>query len=76
MGGAYGSLARCGVLPVMSRDVFLLTIDESGGARKVSTTKVATSGTQPMPRAYGSLVLMTNGEKNKKKQKKKSKTKY
>ncbi len=61
VGGAYGSLARCGVLPVMSSDVHLVSIDEGSSVRKVVTSKVVTSGTQPMPRAYGSLVLLTNG---------------
>ncbi len=61
-GGAYGSLASCGVLPVMSSDVYLVTMDEGGTARRVVASKVTTSGAQPMPRAYGSLVLMTSGE--------------
>ncbi len=61
VGGAYGSLARCGVLPAMSPDVYIITIEDSGGVRRVSTSKVATSGTQPLPRAYASLVLMTSG---------------
>jgi hypothetical protein len=45
----------------MSRDVYLLTIEESASVRRVTTTKVDTSGAQPMPRVYGSLVLLTNG---------------
>ena len=61
-GGAYGSLASCGVLPLMSSDVYLVTMEEGGAARRVVASKVSTSGAQPMPRAYASLVLMTSGE--------------
>jgi hypothetical protein len=38
-------------------------MDEGGAARRVVASKVATSGAQPMPRAYGSLLLMTSGER-------------
>ncbi len=61
-GGAYGSLAICGALPVMSNDVYLVTMQEGGAGQRVVASKVATTGAQPMPRAYGSLVLMTSGE--------------
>ena len=49
----------------MSRDVYLVSIDDgSGGSgRTVTTTKVATTGAQPMARVYASLVLMTSGER-------------
>ena len=64
-GGAYGSLTSCGVLPVMSRDVYLVSIDDGigGSGRTVTATKVATTGAQPMARVYASLVLMTSGER-------------
>lgn len=45
----------------MSSDVYVITLEDSGGVRRVSTSKVSTSGTQPLPRAYASLVLMTSG---------------
>jgi len=48
----------------MSRDVYLVSIGDGGGGRSVATTKIATTGAQPMARAYGSLVLMTSGEMN------------
>ena len=38
VGGAYGSLARCGVLPVMSRDTYIITIDEGSGVRGIGLT--------------------------------------